>query len=225
MPHKSRRKESGAADENALTESAGPRIPSPAEIDSVWPVPTRAEINRVLKFARLAATYIRAGDRSAARREAQDALECSRDKHGALLRLFNRLKHADPPDERRRTVERLLEHLGKAGRQASIGPEGIEANCNEIEGWFGAQTEHPPDAEAQMQQLAQAVGDDTAAEIIAIARRPDWTADCKMSKILGLDQRFEGKDSNDWGTLLKVSAAAIRSTATWKRLHPKSSDG
>ena len=79
------------------------------------------------------------------------------------------------------------------------------------------------DAEQQLQRGAQAVGDDTAAAVMAITQRTDWSADRKMSEIIRLDQRFRGKDSNDWATLLNVRPAAVRQTDTWKRLRSKKS--
>lgn len=76
----------------------------------------------------------------------------------------------------------------------------------------------PGDTEEQMRRVALAVGDDNAARIIEIAQRKDRSGDEKMQELILLDKRLIGKDSGEWGTLLGVSAAAIRGYSTWKRL-------
>lgn len=76
----------------------------------------------------------------------------------------------------------------------------------------------PADTEADMQRLAEAVGDKTAAEIIRIASGDNMTADAKMLAILALDKRYVSKSSGDWATLLRVDSAAIRKTKTWRTI-------
>jgi hypothetical protein len=73
-------------------------------------------------------------------------------------------------------------------------------------------------ADQQIARFAQAVGDDNALKIIAIAQRSDLSGEKKMKEILKIDRRFEGKDSNQWADLLGVSAAAVRGYQTWKDL-------
>ncbi len=142
---KPRRKKSSAESASPQTQSDRRKL-SQAEIDREWPAPTQAEIDRVLKHARLAAAYIGNNKRDRARREARYALEVSRDKYGALVRLLNRLKQADPADERWRSVKHLLEDLGPAALSDPICSEGIKAYCDEIEAWFGAESQNPSDA-------------------------------------------------------------------------------
>jgi len=49
-----------------------------------------------------------------------------------------------------------------------------------------------PSIEQQMQRLAQVIGDDNAARILAIAQRSDLFGERKMEEILRLDSRFAG---------------------------------
>jgi hypothetical protein len=72
--------------------------------------------------------------------------------------------------------------------------------------------------EQHMERIVQAVGDDSTARILAIASRNDWSGERKMQEILRLDNRFAGKDSEDWATLLGVTSAAVRAYPTWKGL-------
>jgi hypothetical protein len=70
--------------------------------------------------------------------------------------------------------------------------------------------------EQHIERLAMAVGDDTAARIMAIANNKDWSGERKMEEILRLDQRFAAKTSSEWATMLGVSNAAVRGYSTWK---------
>jgi hypothetical protein len=75
-----------------------------------------------------------------------------------------------------------------------------------------------PDLEQHMKRIAQAVGDDNTSRILAVAQRTGWSGEQKMEEIVRLDKRFAGKNSTEWGTLLGVSAAAVRGYGLWKRL-------
>jgi len=68
-----------------------------------------------------------------------------------------------------------------------------------------------------MQRVAEAVGDENAVRILAIANRSDLSGERKMEEIIRLDSRFAGKDSVEWGKLIGVSPAAIRGYGLWKR--------
>jgi hypothetical protein len=93
-----------------------------------------------------------------------------------------------------------------------------------VEGGATPSAALPGEVEQYMERVAQAVGDDNTAAIMAIANRKDWSGERRMREILRLDGRFAGKDSNEWATLLGVSAAAVRGYATWKALqHGKTS--
>lgn len=72
--------------------------------------------------------------------------------------------------------------------------------------------------EQRMARLALAVGDINAAQILRIADRKDWSGEHGMEEILKTDPRFGGKDSEEWGALLGVLSAAVRSYQSWKRL-------
>jgi hypothetical protein len=72
--------------------------------------------------------------------------------------------------------------------------------------------------EQHMARVAQAIGDDYAVHVLAIAGQKDRSGEERMEEILRLDRRFAGKNSAEWGTLLGVSAAAIRGYKSWKRL-------
>jgi hypothetical protein len=78
----------------------------------------------------------------------------------------------------------------------------------------------PPngDIAEHMERVAQAIGDDNAVRILAIAHRKDLSGEGKMQEILRVDSRFAGKDSPEWAVLLNVSAAAVRGYGTWKDL-------
>jgi hypothetical protein len=80
-----------------------------------------------------------------------------------------------------------------------------------------AAKEHP-NIEQHMERVAQAVGDDNAARVLAIANRKDWPGERKMEEIIRLDTRFTEKDSNWWARLLEVSPAAVRGYELWKTL-------
>jgi hypothetical protein len=75
-----------------------------------------------------------------------------------------------------------------------------------------------PTIDQHMERIALAVGDENAVRILAIAERKDWSGERKMEEILLVDRRFAGRDSNEWATLLKVSAAAVRGYGVWKGL-------
>ncbi len=75
-----------------------------------------------------------------------------------------------------------------------------------------------PDIEQHLERVALAVGDKTAASILAIANRKDLSGERKMQEILKLDPRYSGKNSKAWGTLLGVNSAAVRSYQTWTTL-------
>jgi hypothetical protein len=81
-----------------------------------------------------------------------------------------------------------------------------------------AQPTTAADFEQHMERVAQAIGDDNAVRILAIAQRKDWSGERKMEEILRLDSRFVGKDSTEWGKLLGVSPAAVRGYGLWKQL-------
>ena len=68
-----------------------------------------------------------------------------------------------------------------------------------------------------MVRVAQAIGDDTAVQVLAMAGQKR-SGDDRMAEILRLDRRFASKDSVAWGKLLGVSPAAVRSYQTWKLL-------
>jgi hypothetical protein len=78
----------------------------------------------------------------------------------------------------------------------------------------------PPDEDLgrNMERLAQAVGDDTAVRVLAIVNREDLSGQEKMRLLIRLDQRFKGKDSNQWATLLGVKPQAVRGYDAWKEL-------
>lgn len=76
----------------------------------------------------------------------------------------------------------------------------------------------PEGIEKHVERIAEAVGDETTGQILAIAHRTDWSGERKMQEILKLDRRFAGKDSAQWGSLLQVTPDAVRGYATWKRL-------
>ncbi len=74
-----------------------------------------------------------------------------------------------------------------------------------------------------LDRIAQAAGDDNTARILAIAsqQRP---GEERMIEILGIDSRFGGKDSVEWGTLLDVTPECVRGWKTWKRLRQRERD-
>jgi hypothetical protein len=74
------------------------------------------------------------------------------------------------------------------------------------------------DPDQLMQRLAQAVGDDTTVRVLAILNREDLSSQEKMRLLIKLDQRFKGKDSNEWAMLLKVTPQAVRGYDAWKEL-------
>jgi hypothetical protein len=82
----------------------------------------------------------------------------------------------------------------------------------------GERPSDQPTTEELMLRMAQAVGDDNAAQILAVAQRKDLTGERKMEQILRMDRRYAGKNSNDWAILLGVKPAAIRQYAIWKGL-------
>jgi hypothetical protein len=82
-----------------------------------------------------------------------------------------------------------------------------------------------PSVEQLMERVAQAVGDENAVKVLTIANRKDWSGERKMEEIIRLDTRFAGKDSNEWATLLGVTAAAVRSYGLWKRLQKAKKSG
>jgi hypothetical protein len=69
-----------------------------------------------------------------------------------------------------------------------------------------------------MRRVAQAIGDENAARIMAIAQRKDLSGERKMEEILRLDPRFVGRDSSEWGQLIGVKPAAVRGYKLWKLL-------
>jgi hypothetical protein len=73
------------------------------------------------------------------------------------------------------------------------------------------------DIEQHMQRVAEAVGDENAVRILAIANRSDLSGERKMEELIRLDSRFASKDSVEWGKLIGVSPAAIRGYGLWKR--------
>jgi hypothetical protein len=79
----------------------------------------------------------------------------------------------------------------------------------------------PVSMEQHMQRVVQAVGDNSAILILAIAQRTDLSGEQKMEEMLHLDARFAGKDSAEWGKLLGVRAAAVRGYPLWKRLQER----
>jgi hypothetical protein len=72
--------------------------------------------------------------------------------------------------------------------------------------------------EQHMQRVAQVIGDDNTARILAIVQRSDLTGEQKMEAILREDKRFAGKNSTQWAEILDVSAAAVRGYGLWKTL-------
>jgi hypothetical protein len=121
---------------------------------------------------------------------------------------------------------------GPAPASDRLGKGDVLIVLNKIEDW-AAKAIAPPEAESEgeqpnveqeMERVALAVGDDTAAKIMAIGQRKDWGGEQKMQEILRLDKRFAGKDSVEWGTLVGVSAAAIRGYRTWKLLQTNKGD-
>jgi hypothetical protein len=64
-----------------------------------------------------------------------------------------------------------------------------------------------------------ASGDENAAEIMRIGNQKDLSGELKMLAILDIDQRYAGRDSADWGVMLKVSDAAVRQYGLWRALH------
>jgi hypothetical protein len=75
--------------------------------------------------------------------------------------------------------------------------------------------------ECYMQRVAEAIGDDNAARILEIAQRDGLSGEQRMKLIVQLDNRFNGKNSEQWGKLLGVSAAAVRGYPYWQELHEK----
>jgi hypothetical protein len=119
-------------------------------------------------------------------------------------------------------VDRIyVRQFGKKPEFTGIFHEEADLKVDQQPAIAGAGT---TDVEAQMRQIAEIVGDQNAGAILTIAQRQDWSADRKMQEILRLDQRFAGKDSNQWAMLLGVTASNIRQTGTWKVLHRTTSD-
>jgi len=75
-----------------------------------------------------------------------------------------------------------------------------------------------PDLEQEFRRVAGVIGDDNAIAILAIAQQQEQSAEERMQKILNLDSRFAGKNSNEWATILGVTPAAVRGYDLWKRL-------
>jgi hypothetical protein len=65
-------------------------------------------------------------------------------------------------------------------------------------------------------RLAEVIGDENSGQILQIAESKK-SADRRMLEIATVDARFKGKGSAEWSALLKVTDAAIRQTACWKR--------
>jgi hypothetical protein len=78
-----------------------------------------------------------------------------------------------------------------------------------------------PNHEQYMQRVVQAIGDKTAVRILAIASRSDLSGEQKMQEILGLDNRFVGKNCQEWAQLLGVTSAAVRGYSLWKQLQKR----
>ena len=68
----------------------------------------------------------------------------------------------------------------------------------------------------ELQQLALALGDDTAAKMMKIANKQDLNTNEKLGLISTLDKRYYGFQSPALAELLKVSAPMIRQTKWWR---------
>jgi hypothetical protein len=77
--------------------------------------------------------------------------------------------------------------------------------------------------EREAERTVLASGDDNTLEILRIGSQTDLPGELKMLAILNIDLRYAGRDSNEWGTLIKVSDAAVRQYGLWKAL--QSDDG
>ena len=106
------------------------------------------------------------------------------------------------------------------GVDSVIPPEPQEEFTSENEPVAPAASGHerPDEAEAEIMRIAQAYGGSELATILGIAKQPSLSADEKMKQIVRIDRSFQGKDSNDWATLLEVTPAAVRQTESWKAI-------
>jgi hypothetical protein len=81
------------------------------------------------------------------------------------------------------------------------------------------------DIEQHMRQVAEAIGDENSARILAITSREDWSGERKMEEILRLDSRFAGKNSSQWGEAGRLTCSPCCKPSTnpkgsvwiWKR--------
>src|SRR5262249_54834270 len=55
--------------------------------------------------------------------------------------------------------------------------------------------EEQPATSSQLEQVAQAIGDETAATILTVANRKEWSGERRMKEIIFIDKRFAGKSS------------------------------
>jgi len=112
---------------------------------------------------------------------------------------------------------------------ASVEGEASEPTAERVAKLEGEQQTHAPgeqsNIEQQMARVVQAIGDDTAAEVLVIANQKHRSGEARMIAILRLDRRFAGKDSVEWGTLLGVRPAAVRGYKTWKLLQERKKAG
>lgn len=205
--------------------------------------PTATVIAKQLATVQLISRHMRTyGLGSRVKKQLLKVLGHDRDKQSPLVALFN----SSTPGEYRDTVGEILELLGHLYRFCGSNhvPELFDAKAAadllerlaihlsivspepKVTGTNATEPLTKSDAERDLQRVAQAVGDDTAGKVMAIAQRTDLSADEKMAQIVRLDRRYAGKDSNDWATLLGITSAAVRVTKTWKVTQAaKKSDG
>ncbi len=102
----------------------------------------------------------------------------------------------------------LHKHLGDAEMPRGVAHQRLKAFarwCSEAEKLAppAAEThEKEPSVKQHMERIAQAIGTDTAGQILRISQQTHRPGEDRMRDILDLDHSFVGKNSEQWGTLL-----------------------
>ena len=189
-----------------------------ADMNQLYPS-ARATIARVVvELRRTRTAAVRLGD-IAAPTAHEAALE--------MVRALNRERWADFEIVGQRNVQNWPDRntvMAEIELETTKAKLFMEAESNSTD---TAAESDQPSMEQHLHQLAQAVGDENAARILAIVQRSDLTGEEKMEEVLRLDFRFVGKNSGEWGKLLGVTPDAVRGYELWKLLQKakKSDEG
>lgn len=117
----------------------------------------------------------------------------------------------ETPEERRRRYAELNQRL-LASSNAAL----AQANARLADEMAAAtHVEASTDNEGETLRRVLATMDPTQAQIMTIADKLDINANQKLRAISALDSRFYGKESPELGSLLKITASAIRQTDWW----------